>query len=205
MFYETILVLGSKPDTATWDFPSHVYASLDEAAQLLHERVSSTAIVSGKWAFSFDKHGIHQPFRECDKMARYLIDRGVDSTAVLREGESKDTIANLYEVKRHFLVSHNWTKLLLITADFRANRIHYLSDKILGPSYDVTIQTVPSHPGESYPLEAITMRRTKEFLGPMQSGDDAFLDGTFYAAPYYHYQYTPEELALVNANRGQAE
>lgn len=183
--YDAIIVLGSKPDTTTWRFPAHVYATLDRAADLYRAGVAPFIILSGKWALSFDSQGITQPYRECDEMATYLAAHGVPADALLLEGESKDTISNLFYIKRQILAPRALRRALLITADFREQRIQYLAAKILGPAYTVAYHTVPSAPQERYPHEDETMRRTQQFLGDMPAGEDGFLDGTFYTAPYY--------------------
>lgn len=184
--YDTIIVLGSKPNTTTWEFPSHVPASLDQAANLWHEGAAPYIIVSGKWALSFDQHGITQPYRECDKMAEYLAQLHVPSEAILREGESKDTVSNLLYTKRQILAPQHMHDVLLITADFRLERLKYLTAKILGPDYNVSFTTVPCQPGEAYPQEPDTLARTRRFLGSMADGDDSYLDDKLFGASYYN-------------------
>lgn len=185
MAYDLIVVLGSKPDTANWLFPSHVYASLERAAQLLQNGAAPCIAVSGKWALSFDHAAVRQPFRECDAMADYLVEQGVAPESILREGESKDTIANLYCLKRTIVAPRGMKRVLIITADFRLARLQYLAQKIFGRSAQINFETVPSSPSEPYPHEADTLARTKQFLAGMTDGDDRFLDGKFYGAPYY--------------------
>lgn len=183
--YDAALVFGSKPDTGTWEFPSHVFKSLDAAAGIFKKGGAPYIIVSGKWALSFDKQKIQQPFRECDKMAEYLMQHGIPAEAILKEGESKDSTSNFFYVKRRILQPNHLRRLFVITADFRLERIRYLAAKILGPAYTVGFTTVPSLPGEAYPNEADTFRRTKAFLQQMTDGDDSFLADKFYSAEYY--------------------
>ncbi|HSX43348.1 MAG TPA: YdcF family protein [Candidatus Saccharimonadales bacterium] len=186
--YDAAIVLGSKPDVTSWRFPSHVYASLDKAAELWHEGAVGFIVLSGKWALSFETHTIIvQPYRECDEMAAYLLQKQVPASALLLEGESKDTISNLYYIKKTILRPKHLRKLLLITADFRLARIQYLVQKIFDTDCDITFQAVPSLPDEVYPHEAQTFVRTKQFLAPMTAGDLAFLDDAFYDAEYYAF------------------
>lgn len=184
--YDAVVVIGSKPNVATWEFPSHVIASLNKAVAVYKSGGTRHVLVSGKWALDFEDDGIVQPFRECDRMADYLQNHGVPTQAIAREGQSKDTIANVYYQKQIFK-ARQWHKVLYIVADFRKPRLAFLCSKILGAPYDVTIATVPALPQEVYPHEADTLRRTQAFLSPMSAGDDSFLHGKFYNAAFYEY------------------
>ncbi len=183
--YDAIIILGSEPDTQSWKFPAHVIATLELAAAAYKSGEAPYIIVSGKWALSFDAQGIKQPYRECDEMTTHLIQLGMDSSAILREGESKDTISNLFYLKRQFLSPMKMHRLLFLTADFRLKRIQFLCTKILGPLYLVEFRIVPSLPGERYLHEQHTLDRTKHFLQAMHDGDDAFLEDKFYEAEFY--------------------
>jgi len=183
--YDISIILGSKPNPLTWQFPSHVIASLNEAIQLFRQGIAPLIAVSGKWALSFDAKQSTPPFLEATAMELYLKAHGVSATSILREDQSEDTVANLYYLKRTILQPKHLTNVLFITADFRAKRLAYLAQKVLGPDYTVTINTVASAHGEPYHDEAGTFARTKHYLGPMTPGDDTFLDGMFYNHPFY--------------------
>lgn len=186
--YDLIIVLGSKPDSTNWQFPSHVFASLDIAAKLLRAGAAPYIAVSGKWALSFDERGLRQPFLESDAMAAYLASQDVAPAQILKESESKDTVANFYYLKKHIVAPRHMRRILLVAADFRLARIEYLVHKIFGPGYQFEFHGVPAADSETYPHEAETMARTQKFLAGMASGDDTFLDGKFYDDPYYRYQ-----------------
>jgi uncharacterized SAM-binding protein YcdF (DUF218 family) len=184
---DAIVILGSKPNTVTWEFPKHVYDTLDYASEVFAAGKARKIIVSGNYALSFDEKGIIQPYRECDKMASYLLSKGVPSDVILTEGESKDTISNLVYIKQQILAPRGLYKPLIITADFRVERIQFLADKIIGPSYSIGVVPIASDAAgrQVYPNEIDTLRRTKLFLKDMTDGDDTFLDGKFYGADYY--------------------
>lgn len=183
--YDIIMVLGSKPATAMWTFPSHVPKSLDTAAELFKLHYAPYIALSGKWALEFDEQNITEPYLECDRMAAYLVAKGVPEERILKEPQSEDTISNLYYQKKLILEPRRLKRILIITADFRLPRINYLAHKIFGPHYRVDFMIVPSKPNEVYPNEAATMTRTRAFLRHMKDGDDSFLKGKFYSAPYY--------------------
>lgn len=103
MLYDAIIILGSRPDTKTWKFPSHITASLEKAAKLYRSGATKIIAVSGNHALWFDAQGIKQPQTEADMMGAYLVEIGVPETAIVREIKSRDTIANLYFLKRDVL------------------------------------------------------------------------------------------------------
>lgn len=185
MLYDVIIVLGSKPDMKSWEFPSHVTASLDKAAKLYESGATDTIAVSGNHALWFDKRGISQPQTEADMMSAYLKGINVPERAIVREDKSRDTIANLYFLKRTVLVPRAAKRVLFIVGDFRLPRLQYLARKIFGKGYDITFQTVASTPDEQYPNETATLEKTKYYLAAMKPGDDSFLDGMFYGHPLY--------------------
>lgn len=184
--YDSVVVLGSRPlDVYAWKFPSHVYKSLDKAIELYEKKATKYITVSGKWTINFDILGITQPFRECDAMADYLLDHGIPAKAILREGDSKDTISNLYYLKRQIFKPKSLKTLLFIAAEPRLNRIRFLNEKILGPRYKLDYEGVAYLPGEVSINEGSILKIQTEFLATMADGDDAWLDGKFYEDLFY--------------------
>lgn len=183
--YDAIIVLGSKPAPPDWKFPSHVYKSLDVTADLLNQAAAPYVIVSGKWALHYDALNIEQPFTEAEKMAEYLIKKGVDQRQILIETESKDTVSNFYYLKKQFLMPQNMHRILIVTADFRIERMRFLCDKILGPDYQFEFEAVDAKPEEVYPHEAETLQAQKKMLHDMKAGDEEFVGAKFYDDPYY--------------------
>lgn len=100
--YDAIVVLGSQPSTETWEFPVQVYECLDRSIQLFDEHKAPYIITSGRWSIAIDALGLTQPFCECDKMADYLVEKGLPYGFVLREAVSKESISNLYCLKTDF-------------------------------------------------------------------------------------------------------
>lgn len=184
--YDAVAVLGSRPrDPKTWKFQPHIYATLTRAAELYKDGQTSYIAVSGKWTLNFDVLHITQPFKECDAMANYLKLLGIADDYILREAESKDTISNLYYLKRQIFEPKNLKKLHFITAEGRVTRVKFLCDRILGPDYALSFEGVAHAPEEISANEARTLDKQRAFLAPMKDGDDAWLDNKFYNDPYY--------------------
>lgn len=184
MAYDLIILLGSQPDIKTWKFPEQVITCLHRSKELLDEGKAPFIVASGKWSTRLDTLGIQQPFRECDKLEELLIDVGVPKEKILKEGESKDTISNLYYVKKDILIPNGWNRILFVAADFRIPRLKFLCERILGPKYVIDFDSIKSEPGPSY-NEPNTFKLQKEFLEPMKVGDHEWLADKFYTAPMY--------------------
>lgn len=185
--YDVIVVLGSQPDFRTWLFPSHTYKSLDRAIELLNQGVAPYIALSGDHALKYDNTGITQPFRECDKEEEYLLSKGCPSEVILKEGKSRDTLAQFYYLKNLVFKPHYITSVLIITVDFRIKRLSFLFQKVFGSDYSVDFETVPYKPDEVYRNEAFVLEKQQEFLNDMKDGDDAWLKDKFYDAPMYQY------------------
>jgi hypothetical protein len=122
---------------------------------------------------------------ECDKMAEYLQTRHVPTKDILRESESKDTISNIYYLKRQVFQPKGLKNLLFIAAEARLPRIEFLCKRILGPTYKLRFEAVTHTQGEVSPNEKQTLAKQAAFLAPMKDGDDTWLDNQFYIGPYY--------------------
>ena len=185
-YYDAIIVLATEPDHTTWKFPQQIYDCLDRTADLLSREEAPCAIVSGKWSLSLESRGIQQPFRECDAMADYLKSKGVAENKILLEGDSQDTISNLYYLKKQILMPQNMKRLLFVVADFRIPRLKLLCQRVLGNDYQFEFEPIPSEPGPSY-NEPLTFQIQKDFLTPMKDGDHGWLDGKFFTGSLYEY------------------
>lgn len=184
--YDVVIVLGSQPDTITWEFPQQVYNCLERAKVLIDEKQAPYIATSGKWSIALDAIGLKQPFRECDELADYLIKQGVPESKIIREGDSKDTISNLFYLKTQILIPRGMKRLLFVVAEFRIPRLKFLCERILGNEYTIVFEPIASEVGSSY-NERVTMKEQKEFLEPMISGDHAWLADKFFTAPKYLY------------------
>jgi len=183
--YDTIVVLGSQPDFRTWKFPSHTYRGLDRALGLFRQGSAPYIALSGDHALKYDYTHIKQAFRECDKQEEYLLEQGCPPQAILKEGESRDTIANFYYLKNLIFIPHNIRRVLLITVDFRVKRLEFLWRKVMGAYYPLDIETVPYEKEEVYKDENFTLKRQKEWLKDVKDGDDGWFKDKFYDDPYY--------------------
>ncbi|MDQ2973419.1 MAG: YdcF family protein [bacterium] len=184
--YDTAVILGYRPlNGETWQPPTHITNSLDRSVELFNEGSIQSITVSGNRTINFDVLNIAQPFKECDKMAKYLLTNCIPDDAIQRESESKDTISNIYYLKRQILMPRELRNLLFIAAESRLERIKFLCERILGSEYRLDFEPVEYKPEEVSQNEQLTFAEQSDFLAPMKDGDDAWLEGKFYDDPYY--------------------
>jgi uncharacterized SAM-binding protein YcdF (DUF218 family) len=186
MKHDLIICLASQPNPSSWDFPKQLYECLDKAIKLFNNKTTPYIATSGDRSVSLDNRGIVQPFRECDKMADYLINKGISKDKILREGESRDSISNFYYLKKEFLIPEDMKNIAIVVASFRIPRLKFLCERILGNNYSVTFIPIEAEEGETY-NEAHTWKVHSLFLESMQPGDHAWLDGKFYDSWMYQY------------------
>lgn len=184
--YDLIIVLGTQPDPKTWEFPDQIYQCLDRAIELMNDGVAPVIATSGNRGIALDSRGLVQPFRECDKLADYLIEKGIPKEKIVKEGDSRDSISNLYYLKKQILIPNKIKTILFVCASFRVPRLKFLCERIFGDMYQVDFETIEAEAGFTY-NEAHTTKVQSEFLAPMKSGDHSWLDDKFYSAPMYHY------------------
>ncbi len=184
--HDAIVVLATQPDTETWEFPKQIYECLDKAAKLFKAGKAPFIITSGDRSISIVSRGLKQPFKECDKLADYLVEQAIPSSKILREGESRDSISNLYYLKTNFFIPRKTRNILFVVADFRIPRLEFLCKRILGPDYKVTFVPISAEVGPSY-NERHTMKIQKEFLEPMKDGEHGWLNDKFYDSSMYKY------------------
>jgi len=186
--FDCIVVLASQPDVKTWEFPQHVLDALDTAVKLYEDKAAKYIAISGNHACVFDRvePKIVQPFVEADEMIKILHEKHPDipEDAILFENKSIDTFENLYYLKNKVFRSHNLTNILFVVADYRIARLLFLTAKILGPDYKITIKAIPFANDKNiywsgdyiWKMENHAMIVNANFLADMTPGDDSFLE-----------------------------
>ncbi|HEY8999695.1 MAG TPA: YdcF family protein [Candidatus Saccharimonadales bacterium] len=184
--YDAIILLGSQPDPDTFEFPEQIKRCADKTAELFRAGRAPVVVTSGDKALRFYTLGIKQPFKEAEKLAEMLIERGVPQDKVLTEVQSRDTISNIYYLKTQIFIPNHMTKLLFVVASFRIPRLDFLCKRILGNGYVVDYESIPAESGPSY-NEPHTFKIQSGFLAPMKDGEHEWLTGKFYTADMYAY------------------
>ena len=106
-----IIVLGAQ---IREDGPSTVLRyRLDEAIEYLNENPDTVCIVSGG-------QGSNEPYPEAEGMAKYLIEKGIDSKRIILEGESQTTVENIRNSKE--FMDEDYNGVGIITNNFHMFR-----------------------------------------------------------------------------------
>lgn len=114
------------------------------AVQLWKDGRAPRILLSGRYSVWCDDTHVYPKQTEAEAMRVYALGLGVPADVLLKEGESKDTIGNIFFAKRDFLEKNDWKHVIIVTSDFHLARVKYLQDIVLGPSYDVEYALVPS-------------------------------------------------------------
>jgi len=184
--YDVIVLLGTQPDPKSFEFPEQIYQCIDKTAELFKEGYTPYITTSGDQALTFSNMGIRQPFKEAEKLAELLIAKGVPKDKILLETDSQDTISNLYYLKTQIFIPRKMKKILFVVAEFRILRLKFLCKRILGDSYQIGYEPIPSKGGPSY-NEPHTFKIQSKFLEPMKDGEHEWLADKFYSADMYKY------------------
>lgn len=166
-----------------------MYRCLDRAAALYKQGVFARLATSGKYAVEYDFAGREPyPWRECDVSADYLIDVcGIPPEVVLKEGESKDTLQNLVELKKLF-GPQGVRRILIIAPEHRAPRLRWLAELVFGPQFTVHVDgTVPCRDKQAVAHEAFIFAKSREFLKAMKPGDHEWLETQFFDGEAYKF------------------
>lgn len=136
-------------------------------------------------------------------MEEYVLQKGLPANKILKENISRGTVANFYYLKNLVFKPHTLRTALLITTDFRIERLRFLWQKIMGPDYSISFETVPYAAENVYKSESATLKRQQAWLKDVADGDDAWFRDKFYDDPYYQKARAKDEARLRSsaANR----
>lgn len=184
-----IVILGGGIDLKG-NLPNHVYQRLDKAVEIYNKNCDQQIVLSGKYSFLYDQLKKHPPTTEAEKMAQYLLTKGIPKDKLLLEKKSQDTISNAYYLKKDFFIPQNEKSAIVVTNRFHLPRVEYIFNKIFGPDYSLKYVGVeqklsPTEEKRLVEHQNDLLEKIKQILTPMRDGDHHFLDGKFYTIDYY--------------------
>lgn len=94
---------------------------LDEAADYLAKNENTKVIVSGG-------QGVGEDITEAEAMSRYLLDKGIDSSRIIKEEESTSTKENL--VFSYEKIAEKGSSIAIVSNNFHIYRAEKLAKKI---------------------------------------------------------------------------
>lgn len=187
--YDLAVILGTRFDEQ-WQLRQDLIDRLDRACQLYTEGAFQKIMVSGKWTIWYDWLDITPPVTEAGLMKDYLIRHGVKSQDVVKEVYSKDTIGNIYYLRRYLQAHPKYQNILMICATQRVTRVKYLSSLIM-PScnkLDYELVDAPNDVASSLGSEASILDGQREFFSHVSGDVGAYLSHKLYKSKYYTQQ-----------------
>ena len=182
-----VVVLGGGIDLRG-NLPPYVYMRLDKACELYESMQATHLVLSGRYSFLY--HHKKPPVTEAEKMAEYVIEKGVPKRHVLLERRAKDTIGNAYYLKKYIFLPRKQTEAAIVTSRFHLPRVTYIFQKIFGRGYQleyIGTKDAISRDDEKHILQRqrLLLLKTQEMLALMKEGDHDFLKGKIYKTKFY--------------------
>ncbi|MBL4753402.1 MAG: YdcF family protein [Flavobacteriales bacterium] len=128
---EHIVVLGGGINEKG-ELPIWVHSRLEMALSLYQEHEGVHLIMSGKGRDNF-------PISEAEAMKTFLVDKGVNADAVLKESLSEDTIQNAYFTRLLHIEPNGIPKFKVITNEFHQARAAHIFSWVFGSEYEIEV------------------------------------------------------------------
>jgi hypothetical protein len=160
------ITAGGEPGPAT-------VARACRAAALYRSGRSQRIVMSGAYGM-FDPP---PPRAEATVMAQIAVGAGVPAGRITAETRSRDTIGNIWFTKP-LLGGPGGCRVIVVTSDWHATRVRYLTQVIWGPGYRVALEPVTGEtstrsPAEIARWEAGLLAVSRHWFAGIRPGDDA--------------------------------
>jgi len=140
-------------------------------------------------------------------MAQIAVAAGVPVGSITIETRSRDTIGNIWFTKP-LLGNPVGRRIIVVTSDWHAARVRYLTQVIWGPGYRVALEPVTGEPSTRTPDEIARWETgllavSQRWFAGIRPGDDAAIAAALAREhPVYadHPQTTLDELAAMIAD-----
>lgn len=180
--YDCICILGYAFDH-NYKLPPHIYPRIIKTAELFHRGVAPYIAVCGKWTLARDLQLPLPPATEAEEMKKMLVEQGVPESRIIKEEESKDTIANAYFFKTKIVIPHNFRNILVVCANYHVGRASFIFNKVFGDEY--TIYFLSSPTGLMKDTVFLEQQNQlflaqQQFLKNMKEGDHEYLKDKLY-------------------------
>ncbi|MDO8497853.1 MAG: YdcF family protein [bacterium] len=175
--YDCIVILGYKFEEGI-KLPIHVHERLKTALILYRNKVAPKILLSGKWNAIFHSTPIKPTTTESEEMRKILLYYNAPHHDLLKEEESTDTLENAYYLKIRCFDPLHYTRILILCADYHAERVEYIFTKVLGENFVFDILPTPTSPSTQTKMneaESLTLESQKKLLYEMKPGDHSYL------------------------------
>jgi uncharacterized SAM-binding protein YcdF (DUF218 family) len=188
--------------TADGEPRSATVARALRAAALYRSGRAQRIVMSG----AYGMYDPPPPLAEATAMAQIAAAVGVPAASIAAEARSRDTIGNIWFTKP-LLGGPGGQRVIVVTSDWHAARVRYLTRVIWGPGYRVAVEPVTGEaatrpPEEIARWEAGLLAVARRWFAGIRAGDDAAIAAVLAREhPLYadHPQITLDELAAMIA------
>jgi len=186
--YDAVIVLANLMDE-NGILNQETRSRVDTAVSAFRRSDVSSLVTCG-WAYRSDSD-----ICIADAMKRYAIDQlHVTESAIITETNPRDTVGDAVFTKRNLAIPRNWSRILLVTSAYHADRSHTIFSFIYGANFLIDIVPAPSdqnvrlQEAEARSLEAF--RSTFDGIAP--GDDDAIFERLRSRHPFYNGQVYPK-------------
>jgi hypothetical protein len=96
---------------------------------------SGSLITIGNYAQNFPD----MPMTIAEVMKKYAIERGIPTSAIIKEENSLDTVGNAFFTKRDIMRPQRWKSLVVVTSEYHVPRVRDIFGFIYGNDYLIDV------------------------------------------------------------------
>lgn len=182
--YDAVIVLANLMDEKGI-LNQETRSRVDTAVQALRSNYVPLLVTCG-WAYRNDSD-----ICIADAMKRYAVDQlHVTKSIIIAETNPRDTVGDAVFTKRNLAVPRNWSKILLVTSAYHADRSHAIFSFIYGANFHVDIIPTPSDQNaQLQEAETRSMEAFRSTFDGVAPGDDeAIFERLRSRHPFYNGQ-----------------
>lgn len=186
--YDLVIVLSLKLGR-NWQLAEDLKKRMDYAISLYKNGSAKRLMTTGRWAIWYDWLRIKPPVTEAVAMKKYLVAKGVPDKDILMEQYSKDTVGNIFSIKK-VLERKKFESVLMICAKPHFKRVKMLCERIFNSMDGITIQALdaPHFHVDATGNEAEIMRQHAEMIDEMLVSRRKNPYYRIYRHPHYQQQ-----------------
>lgn len=110
---------------------------VQKAVELYRKGVANKILMSGRWGAHID---FIPPRTEAKAMKAYAVSLGIKPSEIFCEEKSRDTVTNLFFVRKLFLGPKKWKRIMIVTSEYHIKRTKYIAKKVFGSDFEVDFE-----------------------------------------------------------------
>lgn len=135
MNYDVVIVLANEMDAnGVLNYESSLRAGL--AAKLMSE-LSVPYVITCGWAYRDDSK-----IKIADAFKLHLIALGIDSTKIITETKSRDTVGDAVFTRANILEPMGFKKLCVVTSEYHVSRVRKIFEFVYGAAFEISVRGV---------------------------------------------------------------